>query len=338
MSKLSKYYNARELAIYIRAVLAKTPWLWIELFPAKKQISNDLSFLRGANGLPVALTQTDTTVQATPLSVQGLKELVDKLPSFKNSMPLDGDLLIRLKTAMDMNKQDRIDAVLLDVFKQFAALYQYAMITCELLMCQALGNGIITMPSGRQIDYKLDASQKETLTGAALWAAADTSTPVDDLIRWMATMPETPTRCVMGKSDFANMCKNTAIRAELAKNNPVITANDVKAFVESKTGLKIFVHEKRHKNAAGNTVYLWPAGKVVLLPAEPIGEMRFGQTNEETMLDELQDVVFELVGPADGIALLSFMEVNPPLMNTIISMITAPSGENMHNIFIGTVA
>ena len=53
---LFDYINSQEMAAYIQAnPYNKMPYMGETLFPAQKQLGTDIAWLKGSNGLPIAI-------------------------------------------------------------------------------------------------------------------------------------------------------------------------------------------------------------------------------------------------------------------------------------------
>ena len=84
---LFDYINAKEIAAYVKENPAnKEPYFAETLFPAKTQLGTDISWLKGSNGLPVALQPSEYDVKARMREKEGFEAVATEMAFFREAM------------------------------------------------------------------------------------------------------------------------------------------------------------------------------------------------------------------------------------------------------------
>ena len=94
----------------------RQPYLGEELWPNDKNMSLDIKWLKGSNGLPVVLKPSALDVAAIPRQRIGFQELKAQLPFFKESLYIDEELRQDLNKVIATGNQAYIDAVVNRIF------------------------------------------------------------------------------------------------------------------------------------------------------------------------------------------------------------------------------
>src|SRR5690625_2620730 len=87
MKSLFDLVNAREIATYYEdSASNRIPYLGETLFPARKQLGLDLSWIKGFNGLPVQLKPSAFDSKATLRDRIGVNKIDSEMPFFREGM------------------------------------------------------------------------------------------------------------------------------------------------------------------------------------------------------------------------------------------------------------
>ena len=84
---LFDYLNANEIAAYVTENPSNAePYLAETLFPAKKQLGTDISWLKGAKGLPIALQPSNYDAKARLREKEGFEAVGTDMAFFREAM------------------------------------------------------------------------------------------------------------------------------------------------------------------------------------------------------------------------------------------------------------
>lgn len=318
--------------------------LWQLLIPAIKQVGLKLSFLKGAKNSYVKLQPHSFNVDTNPLKITGFDKMELDLPYFKNSKRIDEKVRQDFLTFSKTNDANLIAKYERQIVSQFYELLNGAEVIPDALIGQLLSSGVVSISENGVAfshDYGVAASQKETLVGGALWTDTVNSNPMYDLERWMDAVQdlcgERPTRAICTRKTFNYLKQNAKINTELNAVRLNVYDRTLKEFIMSKLDLEFMIYNETAVNYDGSTSLIYPDNKITLLPAGNIGNMYFGTTPAEIDLMERPDKDVVLTGDEDGIAVNTIVIDDPVNIETIVSEICMPSGENLNKIFIGTV-
>lgn len=83
------YLNASEVAAYIQALPSNAlPYLGSTLFPNAQQAGTDISWLKGANNLPVTIQPSNYDAKASIRERAGFSKQATEMAFFRESMRL----------------------------------------------------------------------------------------------------------------------------------------------------------------------------------------------------------------------------------------------------------
>lgn len=322
------------------------PLLGATLFPSKKQLGLNLSYLKGRKGLPVALKPSAFDAQAPVRDRIGVQKIETEMPFFRERMTVKEQERQQINTFLAGGQTQMADAVANFVFDDIKTLVDGAEVTAERMRMQLLSEGKIQISAEgayHEYDYQLLPEQFETLTGNDAWIDPS-STPITDILAWKkAVRTRTgvePTRAIMTSYTFGLLASNVTIRKDinpLGAENIILTDDDVQQYMSRKTGMQFAIYDGKFIDEHGVTKNYFPDGVVTLLPAGKMGNTVYGTTPEESdlMTGATQaDVTIVNV----GVAVTTHKIVHPVNVETIVSEIVLPSFENADSIFIATVA
>lgn len=338
--------NAREIGTYIANNPSNaTPSLGATLFPAKKQLGLDLSWIKGANGLPVALEPSAFDTKANVRDRIGFSKIQTEMPFFRESMRIGERDRQELNRLVGSNMPEAYMTLVNNIYDDVKTLVDGAAVQPERMIMQLLSTGKIAISANRQnldYDYKMKDDHKETLSGGAEWSDAG-STPIQDIIRWQETVEDNtgvrPTNAILNRKTFNLLMEHESIRKDLnplGAQNIILTEAMLKQYLSSKLGLSIAVYSKKYRAEDGAMHSFFPDNVITFIPDGQLGNTYYGTTPEEADLQTgATKADVQIVNT--GVAITTVKEEHPVNVQTIVSEIVLPSFETLDNIFIATV-
>lgn len=324
----------------------RTPYLGELLFPAKKQLGLDLSWIKGSKGLPIALKPSAFDSETRLRDRVGFDELETEMPFFKEGT------LIKEKDRQELNKvqasgnQAYIDIIIGKIFDDVTGLIDGARVQSERMIMQLLSTGKIAIKANKldyDYDYKMNSDNKETLLSTAKWSDLTNSNPIEDIERWMDHIEgETgtrPAKAICTKKTFNYIKSNAKIKLDLnpiGATNIIMTDKMVREYLDEKLGLTIAVYNKKFKSEAGVNTQFFPDDVFTLIPDGNLGNLYYGTTPEESdLMGGGSEAKVSIVNT--GVAITTIKKDDPVNVFTKVSAIMLPSFESIDGIFIGTV-
>lgn len=338
MAKIYDVVSARELASWwSENPKYREPYFGESKFPNAKKLGIDLSWIKGAKNAPVMLSPSSFDAKVIPLSRQGFEKLTYQMPFFKNSMVIDEKTRQELLLALESGNQAVIDMLLGNIFDDKATLLEDAALTREAMRMQALTTGVVSISGNGQAhtyDYGVPAGHKVTPT--VKWDVAATADPIADINKWAddleAEMGVRPSEILMNAVTFGYIQKSDAVKA--ANANQVLNRERVLSFLQSETGMTVYIYNKGYDNNGVFTKFV-ADGTVVLMPEQKLGNTWFGTTPEEADLRSGSKAEVTIVDT--GVAVASYKEVDPVTVVTKVSEIVLPSFELADRVIIASV-
>lgn len=349
MPTIFDYVNSKEIAVYYtEGALNQIPYLGETLFPAKKQIGLDLSWIKGSKGLPVALKPSNFDAKATLRERIGFEKLSTEMPFFREGMRIGEKDRQQLNTFMAAQNKDLIMPLINNIYDDATNLINGARVQAERMRMQLLSTGKIAILENRMpydYDYKFDSNNKETLTGTDMWSDSANSNPVADIQNWQDDVEDRTgirvTRAICTRKTWNYLMQNEKIRLDMnpiGGHNIIMTDSMLKQYLSQKLGLTIAVYNKKYSLDVKTPTsdLFFPDDLFTMIPPGTLGNTYYGTTPEESDLMTGQtDAKVEIVNT--GIAITTIKEPHPVNVETIVSGIFLPSFEAIDNIFIATV-
>lgn len=347
MSKtIFDYVQAKEIATYYtEAVSNKIPYLGETLFPRKKQLGLELSWIKGAKGLPVALKSSAFDTKADLRDRIGFQEIQTNMPFFKEGMLIKENDRQELNKVLSTGNQNYIDLVINKIYDDSTNLIEGAEAQEERMRMQLLSTGKVQGKDGAvayDYDYGMQASQKETLKADNRWSQFDTSNPVADIQKWKESIEdatgESPTRAICTRKTFTYLMNNAKLRADMSGSNAdnvIMTDAILTQYLSAKLGLTIQVYNKKFADSSGETKAFFPDDVFTLIPNKTLGNTYHGTTPEESDLMSSNQANVSIVN--GGMAITTTEETDPVNVFTKVSVIMMPSFESIDEVFIATV-
>ncbi|MFD2703809.1 major capsid protein [Paenibacillus shunpengii] len=321
------------------------PYLGSILFPAKKRLGLDLSWIKGGGGLPVALKPSAFDAKAPIRERIGFKKLSDEMPFFREAMKIGEKDRQELNKLLASSNAAYYEPLINQIYDDRANLIKGALVNPERMIMQMLSTGKIAITAERQnleYDFKLPSEHKITLGTGAKWNESD-STPIQDITEWMDQVEDDtgvrPTRAICTRKTWGYLLQNKSIRLDMnpiGGNNIIMTDNMLKQYLLAKLGLQVSVYNKKYANESGVATNFYPDEMFTLVPEGDLGNTWFGTTPEESDLMSGQtNASVQIV--ETGIAVTTIKEPHPVNVETIVSEIVLPSFEKIDQIFIAQV-
>ena len=345
MNTIFDYVVAREIAAYWETRQAEQgmpPYLGDVLFPSEQQLGLELSYIKGAKGMPVELNLSAFDAKAIKKNRIGFQEVKTKMPFFKNSMSIDEELRQKLLLAIQAGNQNYIDKILANIFQDTVTLIEDAAVTREKMRMQLISTGTITMANNGQ-EYLYDYGMPEThkVTPSTLWSNSNAD-PIADIIAWQDIIEAEgygrPTRAITSRSVLRNLMKNANIKNAVyvfSQGKVALNESALRAYIADQTGVTIEVYEKKYKALDGSITRFIAEDLFILIPDGDLGRTVFGTTPEEADLMNSDNAKVSIVDT--GVAVTTTDETDPVSVTTKVSQICMPSFEAADQIMIADV-
>ncbi|MGG1597620.1 major capsid protein [Paenibacillus naphthalenovorans] len=346
MPNIFDLINAKAIAAFVTNNPSNNiPYLGATLFPARKKLGLDLSWIKGSRGLPVSLRPSAFDAKATVRDRIGISKVETEMPFFRESMRIgekDRQELLRLQ---ESNNDQYVMPLITQIFDDVSNLVEGARVIPERMIMQLLSTGKIKITDNRQdydYDYQMPVSHKETLTGTAVWSDPE-STPIQDIQRWQQTIEQDtgvkPNRAICSLDVWSALLAHPSIRLDmnpLGGQNIIMTDEMLRQYLQNKIGISVAVYSKKYALQDGSTHLFYPEKQFTLIPDGNLGNTWYGTTPEEAdLMSGATAAEVSIVNT--GVAVTTIKEPHPVNVETIVSEIVLPSFETIDTIFIATV-
>lgn len=340
------YFSATTIAAYYNELLATrnlAPFLGDELFPARKKIGINLSWIKGAKGLSTALSLSKFDAKSTKKDRIGFEKLTTNMPFFKNDMLIDEELRQELLKAIEADNATWIDTILRNIFDDVTTLVDAASVTRERMRMQLLSTGTIVMAqNGVEYSYDYGLASDQKYTPGTKWDQT-TSTPIDDIIAMQDIIEnkgyERPRRAITSRKVMRALMKNEGIKNAIyvmGNGKVQLTEDNVRAYLQEQTNVTIAVYDKTYMGDDEKAKRYLPEDLFILIPEGELGNTWFGTTPEEA--DLMSGVTSAEVTIVDtGVAVTTTKTTDPVSVDTKVSQVVLPSFEKADQIAIGDV-
>lgn len=327
----------------------RVPYVGEALFPARKKAGLDLSWIRGAKGLPVSLMPSAFDAKATFRDRPGLVKTETEMPFFREGFKIkerDRQEILRVQDSND----PYLESVLANIYDDANNLIEGAHVVSErmrmALLFPANGTPAINIKAnGVDYSYNYDpdnawkTSNYFALSGTALWTAAATANPFNDFKTAkdavVAKTGSEPSIALMNSYTFNLMASTQAVKDRFlsvtGRSVGFISDNDAAAVIKDLTGIEPVVYDKQFKDESGVAHKFIPDGYVSLLPEGGVGATWYGTTPEEADLRGANNGAKVAIVDT-GIAVTQIIDPHPVNVNTFASEIVLPSFERMDEV------
>ncbi len=346
--------NAKAIATQWTEVASnRIPYLGEGFFPRAKKAGLDLPWIKGNKGLPVSLAPTNFDAKSTLRSREGFEMINQEMAFFRESMLVkekDEQEIMRIQDSED----SYLNEVLSRIFDDANTLIEGANVVPERMRMQLLcpeneGHPMIVIESkGVKYAYNYDTdgsyatnNYKAMVGSTDMWTDHANSKPLQDIEDAIGAVEEAtgvrPTIAVMNRVTFNHLKQNESIRsAILAQNataNIMMTDARVKELISTELGVSIIIYNKMYKDEEGVAHKFFADGFCTLLPEGALGRTWYGVTPEERTLQGSNAV--ESVQLIDNaIAVVVKITDDPVNTKTTVSEIVLPSYERMGETYV----
>lgn len=315
------------------------PTVGDQLFPFKKELGVELDWVKGANNQVVGLRLSAYDSKSIRRDRQGIEKVKTEMPFFKESMVVDEKMRQQLNTLLQTQNESLIRTIIARIFDDEIKLIKAAYETVERVRMQLLTTGTITLASNGQsyvYDYGMPASNKITVSNAWSDSSADPVKDISDAQKVARKNGYKLTRAMCNSNCLNSLLNNTNIKNTLyvfANGNISITVDDVRKYIEERTGITIYVNDNGYVNEQGTFTTYFADDIFVLMPDGPLGETHYGTTPEESdLMSGATDAEVELVN--NSVAVTTSKQIDPVNVETKVSMVMLPSFEMANGVFI----
>ena len=319
----------------------RPPYLGSAFFPATRQAGLELNLIKGKQGLPVALVSANWDTDVLYRDRIGFNVLQAELPFFKEAYKISEKLRQQILTT---NENYRLP-LFNEIFNDSLDLIVGAEVTAERMRMQLLGTGTISIQENgvdKQYDYGF-VTANQFKTESPLWSASGAkpfASLVAQIKAYKVLNKVAPKYAIFGYDAWQYMLQDADIATYFSKLPiPVAypTEDEIKEYVERRTGLTIFVNDAQYIKARDNTktaTYFYPADRYTLLSTLDLGETVYGTTPEEADLLAGDSNVVNGEVLANGVAVTVWKEADPVCVSTKVSEVVAPSCPLIDKVYI----
>lgn len=310
-----------------------------ELFEPNQYLGLEISWIVGADGLPVVLNESAFDVKAVPRERIGFEEKKGTMPFFKESKYIDEILRQQLNLILMSGNEKYITLITKKIFDDEIDLLRGARAQRERMRALALTTGAIAMQGNGQIydvDYGIPSSHKKTVTKS--WSDA-TAPILQDIKDAKQKIKEdtgvTVTRAICTSKVFGYFRKNTEIRMSLkptVEGAGFISDASIKTFLLDELELEVVIDDYQYKNEQRQTKKYVQDDVFVLFPGGKLGEDAYGTTPEQSDLMALSVANVSITDT--GVAVTTTASTDPVNVETKVTMIYLPSLPTANQIFI----
>lgn len=331
--------QAPELTAYWETLVQdEAPYPCEELFPDDKKRGLQLSWIKGARGLPVVLKTSAFDANAVPRPRIGFDKLVTEMPYFKESTYIDEELRQELNMVLETGNQAYIDSVMSHVFDDETNLLRGARASRERMRMMALTTGAVSMANnGQTFSYDYGVTHKGDASVA--WSSHSTADPIEDIRVAMEAVADdtgaTITRAMCDGATWRDLRNNEALAKKIfVLSNGVGAVSDraLREYLLEELNIEVMINDKRYVNEAGKTAKFMPANTFVMFPDGALGRTWFGTTPAES--DLMGGNAANVSITDTGVAVVTHQTVDPVNVETIVSQICLPSFEAADQVYI----
>jgi len=341
MTTIYDLVNAQNIADYYTTNPSnRIAYLGSTLFPAKKQLGLDLGWIKGSEGLPVALTPSAFDAKATVRDRIGFTEIITDMPFFREAMRIGEKDRQELNRFMSSNLDNMAKTLVAKIYDDATTLVKGAAVQPERMIMQLLATGKIAINANGipyNYDYKMKNDHKETLLSTAVWSSKD-ATPIQDILRWLDTVESNtgtrPRNAIMTRKTWGYLLAHPSIRLDLnplGGQNIIMTDAMLRTYLLDKVGLSVAVYNKKYMAENGTQQSFFPDDVVTFIPDGHLVSTYYGTTPEESDLMTGSSTADVRIVDT-GVAITTIKQPHPVNIETIVSEIVLQSFEKIYSI------
>lgn len=320
----------------------RAPYMGEAFFPNIRQKGLKFSFIKGKQGVPVALVSANFNTNVLYRDRIGVEKLSASLPFFKEAYSIDEETRQEILST----KEEFLTNIVDNVFDDEVDLLAGADVATERMRMSLLSTGTITIQENgvdKQYDYGFD-NAKQFKTEATKWSAEGAKRLASIMAQLKAFKKANPNLkakyILMNEELFYMLSEDADIAnhfASLSVPNPYPSTEEILGYVQQKTGVRILVNDKFYLEARdfnGVEKPFYPSDRYTIIATDTLGQTIYGTTPEEADLLSGQSKASSVAITSNGIAITTWNEVDPVSVNTKVSQVVAPSCPNIDKICI----
>lgn len=355
MADISDVYNAEGLVNYYTTLKnggdPHYKFIGESLFPNAKRKGLRLDWIKGLNGIPAVLKQSNLDASAIVRPRVPVGSIQTKIPYFKEAMTFSEEERQEMADLLRLHGDNPtfIQSLMKKTYRDYANLLAGADVQAERMRMNLLAYGKIYISvAGSQSEFDYDDNSEWAnnntiaLAGNAKWTDANVSTsdPINDLVtaiedHRIKNGVETR-KILMNSVTFRAIAKSESVKKAIAPLGGTVLNSQVEALIKDATkAAQIILNDAVYKDESGTTQKYYPDGYVSLLPDTSLGFTNYGTTPTE--FDILNDLKSELNSVAlynDGVAVSTKKTVDPVQVHTIVEQLVLPSFEEMQSVYV----
>ena len=159
---------------YTKVASNAVPYLGALLYPAKKQVGLDLSWIKGHDGLPVSLAPAAFDAKAPVRDRIGVEKIETEMPFFRESFRIGEKERQEILKVQGGANRAIIEPIISRIYADAAALVDGADVVAERIRMQLLSKGAISIVGSDGLaynyNYRFPRGHKKSLTGTDAWS------------------------------------------------------------------------------------------------------------------------------------------------------------------------
>lgn len=359
---LSEAFTARALGVTwdnYQKTLGLPPYLGRSFFATDKMEGLDLRYIKGSEGLPVSLARSNFDALAQLREPIGFSEEEQEMPFFRESYVVkekDEQEYMRMASSTDdVYAQQVLKNIMLNPMKLVEGANVIPEREIWQLLAPADGTPKIAFSIGgtdlKEANYDISGDYKknhfmEITTDADKWSAADTATPIDDLVQaqeqHLDNTGENLTTFVMNQKTWKQFCaaddtKKQVVGILAYQNGIRAKESDIKSYLLENYGITIYVYNKMYLGEDGVSHTFIPDGVVSAIASgvNTLGTVWYG-TTPEMRSGDLATGSLSVV--ETGVSIYTYATNHPVNTHCVVSEIVLPSYERMNSTFVMKVS
>lgn len=342
MQSIFDLVTANEIVAYWETFQSEMdPMLGDELWDSQQKLGLNLEWIKGKAGLPIVLKPSAYDAVALKRDRIGFKQIMTKMPFFKESTYIDEELRQQLNMVLETGNQAYIDTILNKIFNDNMELLKGARAQRERMKMSLLTTGMISISAnGQNYDYDYGLSEDQTPEVTTSWSDPSADI-IGDIRKWQDEREEEtgvrPTKGICTNKTFGYFLKNTDIKNAIWGNNAAAPVSKAKVlqYISTELNLSIAIYTKKFIDETGAKKQYVPDDIFVLIPDGKLGTGWFGTTPEQS--DLMSGSAANVTITDTGVAVTTSKKVDPVNVDTKVSMIFLPSFEAIDEIVIADV-
>ena len=358
---LGNAFTARSLGVMwnnYEQSLGVAPYLGRSFFGTDKKIGLKMSFIKGRNGLPVALKGANFDAKAPLRNAIGFSTIENEMPFFRESYMVSEKEQQEYDTFVNTENVAMANQILKEIAKKPLDLIMGADVVPERMIWSLLApvDGVpkidVVVDGGDTytIDYTGDngvaykAKNYMGIKGASAWSNPATATPIADVVALQDKAKDNGDNLstfVMNRKTWkefmaADDTRLQVLGAVASQAGMMLKEADVKSYLLSNYGITILEYNKLYVDENGATKPFIPDDVVSAISGAitTLGTVWYGTTPEERS-GSLTDGTLSIVNT--GVAVYTYTTNHPINTHCVVSEIVLPSYENMDRVYVMNV-